>query len=137
MLGSNEHGQILHTMDVMDTNTLQWFTAAASLPREIALSSVATACGDTLYILGRELTWMADPARAALRPDTTAVYCCSLQAIVQSCQPSPTGHGAASMLQQTIILNRIRPSSGVGSYLDILWPAHWLRRKSGWRDGWK
>jgi hypothetical protein len=103
--GSDEHGEAQYTVDVMDTSTLQWFTAAASLPREIGFSSVVTVCGDSLYILGRIMTWIADPATRSVtsNPETTAVYCCSLQAILQSCQPPGTYTAAASMSQQAAI----------------------------------
>ena len=106
--GYNEHGEAQHTVDVMDTNTLQWFTAAANLPKEIGFSSEVTVCGDTLYILGRIMTWVADPARSALNPETTAVYCCSLQAILQSCQSPDTAEAVAGPIpQQTIAMSRI------------------------------
>ena len=107
--GGNEHGEAQYTVDVMDTSTLQWFTAAATLPREIAFSSVATVCGDSLYILGRITTWIADPARSASNPETTAVYCCSLQAILQSCQPPDAVAAAATSIksQQAIAVSKI------------------------------
>ena len=84
--GRDEQRQHLMTVEVMDTNTLQWSTAA-SLPRGIYYASM-TACGDDLYLLG---------------DDTTHVYSCSLQSLLQSCQAP----GKASASQQTSIWNRI------------------------------
>ena len=84
--GCDERDQDLSTVEVMDTNTLQWFTAA-SLPKEVYWTSM-TACGDDLYLLGDE---------------STHVYCCSLQSLLQSHQAP----GKASASQQTSVWNRI------------------------------
>ena len=110
--GFNEHGEAQYAVDVMDTSTLQWFTAAASLPREISFSTVATDCGDSLYILGRITRWASASLIACNRsvspnPETTTVYCCSLQAILQSCQPSGTAVVASMSQQATIPVSRI------------------------------
>ena len=96
--GGNGHNQDLPTVEVMDTNTLQWFTAA-SLPRGVYRASM-TACGDDLYLLGDQ---------------TTHVYSCSLQALLQSCQATGlisvwnriTGKASASQRTSTCIWNRI------------------------------
>ena len=85
--GRGEHGQGLMTVEVMDTNTLQWFTVA-SLPRGIYWASMTT-CGDDLYLFG---------------DDSTRVYSCSLQALLQSCQ---VPENSTSASQQTSIWNRI------------------------------
>ena len=84
--GCGEQGRNLSTVEVMDTHTLQWFTAE-SLPKEVYWASI-TACGDDLYLL---------------RDDSTHVYCCSLQSLLQSRQAP--GNGSAS--PQTSIWNRI------------------------------
>ena len=83
--GQDEHNQNLPTVEVMDTNTLQWFTAA-SLPLGVYRASM-TACGDDLYLLGDE---------------TTRVYSCSLQALLQSCEAP----GKASTSQLTSLWNK-------------------------------
>ena len=70
--GKDEHIQVLPTVEVMDTKTLQWFTAA-SLSRGVSLASM-TMCRDNFYLL--------HPGGA----NTTDVYSCSLQALLQSCQ---------------------------------------------------
>ena len=67
--GGHNDGEDLPTVEVMDTNTRQWSTAA-SLPRGITWASM-TVCGDTLYLLG---------------DDTPEVHYCSLQTLLQSCQ---------------------------------------------------
>ena len=84
--GHNEQYQSIPTVEVMDTSTLQWFTAA-SLPKGMYRASM-TMCGDDLYLLGDE---------------STHVYSCSLQSLLQSCQVP----GKASASHQTSIWNRI------------------------------
>lgn len=58
----------LQTVEVMDTNTFQWSTAA-SLPQSIYSASM-TICYDDLYLFG---------------DDSTHVYSCSLKALLESC----------------------------------------------------
>ena len=84
--GQDEQYESLPTVEVMVTNTLQWFTAA-SLPRGIH-RAIMTTCGDDLYLLGDE---------------STHVYSCSLQSLLQSYQTS----GKASASQKTGVWNRI------------------------------
>ena len=84
--GCDKQHQHLTTVEVMDTSTLQWFTAA-SLLSGISWASMTT-CGDDLYLLG---------------DGSTHVYSCSLQALLQSCQAP----GKASASPQTSIWNRI------------------------------
>ena len=84
--GKDEHGQDLPIVEVMDTNTLQWFTAA-SLPRGVYWASM-TVCRDDLYLLGDY---------------TTCVYSCSLPALLQSCQASKK----ASTSQETSVWKKI------------------------------
>ena len=80
--GRNQDKQALPTVEVMDTNTLQWFTAAG-LPRGIDWASMTT-CRENLYLFG---------------DDTTHVYSCSLQALLQTCK--------ASTSQQASVWNRV------------------------------
>ena len=63
----------MNRVEVMDTETLQWFTAS-SLPHALTRAS-ATICGETLYMLGG---WdQSGP--------TKSVFTCSLSALLQSC----------------------------------------------------
>ena len=65
---------MLTTVEVMNTATQQWFTAAA-LPDPICSSS-ATICGDQIYMLGgQNKNWK----------ETNSVYTCLLSALLQSC----------------------------------------------------
>ena len=66
----------LATVEVMDTETCQWFTAS-SLPHPFAWAS-ATIHGDRLYMLGGNDT----------NGETTSVLTCSLPDLLHSCQPS-------------------------------------------------
>lgn len=52
--GHNEQYQSIPTVEVMDTSTLQWFTAAC-LPKGMHRASM-TKCGDDLYLLGMTLS---------------------------------------------------------------------------------
>ena len=70
----------LSTVQVMDTETLQWSTAS-SLPHPLYQAS-ATLCGDHLYMLGG---WVEDD-----KP-SKSVFTCSLAALLQSCQPQSLG----------------------------------------------
>ena len=65
---------MLTTVEVMNTETWQWCTAA-TLPDPITNFS-ATICGDQIYMLGgQDKSWNS----------TSAVYTCSLSALLQSC----------------------------------------------------
>ena len=65
---------MLTTVEVMNTETQQWCTAAA-LPDTICNFS-ATICGDQIYMLGgQDKSWNS----------TNSVYTCSLSALLQSC----------------------------------------------------
>ena len=67
---------MLSTVEVMDTETRQWSTAA-DLPRRMSYVS-ATVCGDRLYMLGG----------AEGDYYVKSVYTCSVSALLQSCVPS-------------------------------------------------
>ena len=69
--GWGEGDRVLSTVEVMDTETHQWFTAA-DLP-EPTYQASATVCGDQLYVLGR-----MDKDRAFIK----SVYTCSVSALV-------------------------------------------------------
>ena len=66
----------LSTVEVMDTETLQWSTAS-SLPHSLGQAS-ATLCGDQVYMLG---------GYDQNDKQSKSVFTCSLAALLQSCQP--------------------------------------------------
>lgn len=77
IVAGGDGGRILSTVEVMHTKTLTWFTAA-ELPEALYVAS-ATVIGDHLYILGGVYgVWNA----------TTAVYTCSVSALLQSSSSS-------------------------------------------------
>ena len=71
--GCGEGGEVLSTVEVMDTETHQWSTAA-DLPQRMYRAS-ATVCGDQLYMLGG----------AEGDGYVKSVYTCSVSALLQSC----------------------------------------------------
>ena len=71
--GGKVAGAVLSTVEVMNTETSQWSTAA-DLPQPMYLASV-TVHGDCIYMLGG-------------RTSTKSVYTCSVSALLQSCGPS-------------------------------------------------
>ena len=74
--GRGAGGRVLSTVEVMDTENHQWFTAA-SLPEPLYLAS-ATVCGDQLYMLG-----------GVHKDSHTRYVCtCSVSALFQSCVPN-------------------------------------------------
>jgi serine/threonine protein kinase len=74
--GEGEGGRGLLTVEVMNTGTHQWSTAA-DLPRPMYLAS-ATVCGDQLYMLGGVVN----------SHYVKSAYTCSVSALLQSCIPS-------------------------------------------------
>ena len=72
----------LSTVEVMDTETLRWYTAS-SLPRPLHQAS-ATLCGDQIYILAGFSKSGKDFNHAKY---SKSVFTCSLDALLQSCQP--------------------------------------------------
>ena len=73
--GMGEGGKYLTTVEVMDTETLQWSTASR-LPHPLYRVS-ATVCGDQAYILGG---FDQNDRRSK------SVFTCSLATLLQSCQ---------------------------------------------------
>ena len=85
--GTTLSGSPLATVEVLNTDTLQW-SAASSLPHPLDWAS-ATICGDYLYLLGG---W--DQNGYANK----SVFTCSLSALLQTCQSSqPQSLGARLM----------------------------------------
>ena len=72
-------GRVLSTVEVMDTKTHQWSTAA-DLPEPIWDTS-ATVCGDQLYLLGSLNDILNDTG-------IKSVYACSVNTLLQSCVPN-------------------------------------------------
>ena len=87
--GTGDIITILSTVEVMDTESLQWFTAS-SLPHPLSSAS-ATICGENLYLLGSY-----DQSG-----QTKSVFTCSLSVLLQSCQPQPLGARSLSPAQES------------------------------------
>ena len=78
--GGRGVAKALSTVEVMNSATREWYTAA-SLPEPVYLMS-ATVCGGRLYLLGGE--------DKSITP-TRAVFTCTLDSLLHSChQPSQT-----------------------------------------------
>jgi N-acetylneuraminic acid mutarotase len=77
--GFGEGGTDLSTVEVMDTETHQWSTAA-DLPQPMYRAS-ATVCGDQLYMLG-------GAEGETLSYCVKSAYTCSVSALLQSCVPN-------------------------------------------------
>ena len=75
--GSEEDSRVLSTVEVMDTETYQWSTAA-DLPQPMCCAS-ATVCGDQFYMLG---------GINKHRRYTNLVYNCSVSTLLKSCVSS-------------------------------------------------
>ena len=74
--GTGERDKNLSTVEVMNTETLQWSTAS-NLPHQLSEAS-ATLCGDQVYMLG---------GFDQTDKKSKSVFTCSLAALLQSCQP--------------------------------------------------
>ena len=85
-------GRDLSTVEVMDTETHLWSTAA-DLPQPMCGAS-ATVCGDQLYMVGGSKD----------RLYVKSVYTCSVSALLQSCIPS----SLAAKLQKTSLEDKAR-----------------------------
>ena len=73
--GVGEDHSILYTVAVMNTETLQWSTAA-DLRQKVSYAPGAV-CGDHVYIL-------------SLRYHPKSMYTCPISALIQSCKSRPT-----------------------------------------------
>ena len=78
--GLKEGDKHLSTVEVMDTETLQWSTAS-SLPQPLVQAS-ATLCGDQVYMMG---------GFDQSNKKSKLVFTCSLAVLLQSCQPQSLG----------------------------------------------
>ena len=84
--GVGERGNSLKTVEVMDTETLQWSTAS-NLPHSL-YSTSATLCGDQVHILGGR-DWNHAPSKS--------VFTCSLVSLLQSRQPQSLVTGISNL----------------------------------------
>ena len=121
-------GKTLSTVEVMDMNTLKWYTAA-SLPEPVQDMS-ATVCGGRLYLLG-----------------THVVFTCTLDSLIRSCHPpsqTPPHTSAASVWQRvadvpfmastcTTLNGRVLAIGGEDSHLHPTAAVHMYDAKS---DSW-
>ena len=90
--GGQGVGGVLSTVEVMDMNTLEWYTAA-SLPEPVYHMS-ATVCGGRLYLLGGSNKNFSS---------THAVFTCTLDSLIRSCHPpsqTPPHTSEASVWQR-------------------------------------
>ena len=78
--GVGEEKKRLKRVEVMDTETLQWYIAS-SLPHSL-YQATTTLCGDQVYFLGG---WNQN------KEQSKSVFTCSLAALRQSCQPQSLG----------------------------------------------
>ena len=129
-------GITVYTVEVMDMNTLEWYTAA-SLPEPVWNMS-ATVCGDRLYLLGGE-DWNNRPTRA--------VFTCTLDSLIRSCHPpsqTPPHTSEASVWQRvadvpvtrstcTTLNGRVLAVGGIDSDVTVTAAVHMYDAKS---DSW-
>jgi len=78
--GVGEGDKQLSLVEVMDTESLQWFTAS-NLPHQLYRAS-ATLCGDQVYMLG---------GYYQTNKRSKSVFTCSLTTLLQSCKPQSLG----------------------------------------------
>ena len=96
--GEVDNDTRLRTVEVMDTESLQWSTAS-SLPHPLTEAS-ATICGEILYMLGG----LDQSGR------TKSVFTCSLSALLQTSQPESLGarlETSLSLAQQPSVWQKV------------------------------
>ena len=79
----------LHTVEVMDNETLQWSTAS-SLPFALTYAS-ATICQDRIYLLGYDMS-----------NEPRSVLACSMADLLQSCRPQSLGARLETLTLQEV-----------------------------------
>ena len=131
--GGEGVGEVLSTVEVMDMNTLKWYTAA-SLPEPVYDMS-ATVCGGRLYLLGGfnknyTSTHVIFTSTHAVFTSTHAVFTCTLDSLIHSCHPpsqTPPHTSEASVWQRvadvpvvlstcTTLNGRVLAVGGMDSY---------------------
>ena len=98
----DEDRVMMRKVEVMNTETCQWSTAA-DLPAPRLYSSV-TICGDSIYMLG---------GRGDKQILTRSVYTCSLSVLLKSCQPAHTK--SMSLENQANVWRRVEDLLVIGS----------------------
>ena len=91
--GTGDNDIRLSTVEVMDTESLQWSTAS-SLPHPLT-RALATICGENLYMLGGR---------------SKSVFTCSLSALLQTSQPQSLGarlEKSLSLAQQPTVWQKV------------------------------
>ena len=86
--GGGDHNE-LHTVEVMNTDTLQWSTAS-SLPFALRYAS-ATICQDRIYLLGNEVS-----------SELRSVLASSMADLQQSCRPQSLGARLETLTLQEV-----------------------------------
>ena len=84
--GDGGDNKPLHTVEVIDTDTLQWSTAS-SLPFALRYAT-ATICQDCIYLLGYDMT--------------RSVLACTMADLLQSCQPQSLGARLETLTLQEV-----------------------------------
>ena len=87
--GGGEDYKTLHTVELMDTETLQWSTAS-SLPFALVYAS-ATICQDRIYLLGYGAS-----------SEPRSVLACSMADLLQSCRPQTLGARLETLTLQEV-----------------------------------
>ena len=87
--GLGRDHKLLHTVEVMDTETLQWSTAS-SLPFALRYASAAI-CQDRFYLLGYDRS-----------SEPRSVLACSMADLQQSCQPQSLGATLETLTLQEV-----------------------------------
>ena len=87
--GSGRDNKTLHTVEVMNTDTLQWSTAS-SLPFVLTYVS-ATLCQDRIYLLGYDMC-----------TQPRSVLACSMADLLQSCRPQSLGARLKTLTLQEV-----------------------------------
>ena len=88
-------GGVLRRVEIMDINTLQWFSAS-SLPYELTEPSM-TLCGNKLYVMGG---WANDDR-------TKSVMTCDFSALLESRSRRPASPASPSSRLETSVWNEV------------------------------
>ena len=89
--GESEKGELLKVVELLDTDSLQWFTAKG--PEDPLHCATAAVCGDNLYLVGGYSGLWHDP--------TNSVVTCSLSILVKAIKPGTLGGWLMKAFSQT------------------------------------
>ena len=87
--GGGGDNKLLHTVEVMDTETPQWSTAS-SLPFALRYAS-STICQDRIYLVGQDRSY-----------EPRSVLACSIVDLQQSCRPQSLGGRLETLTLQEV-----------------------------------